>query len=87
MLNKKWVRNKMKDKNFWKIEVEQGALNNLLDASEMTLGEKYYHERSIKLMKEAQEFGEEKSQEELRQLQKAYDLLILENNRLRGKGK
>lgn len=46
-----------KEKEYFKIKIEQEVLDNLLDNGKITLDEKYYHERSIKLMKEAEEWG------------------------------
>lgn len=53
--------------DYFKIGIEEEVLKNLLDNGKITLDEKYYHERSIKLMKEAQEFGFQKGKLEERE--------------------
>ena len=52
------------NKDYFKIAVEQAVLDNLLGNGKITLDEKYYHKRSIKLMKEAQEFGKQQQAKE-----------------------
>jgi len=56
------------NKDYFKIAVEQAVLDNLLGNGKITLDEKYYHKRSIKLMKEAQEFGKQQQAQEFEKM-------------------
>jgi len=49
------------EEGFFKIAIEQDVLNNLVDNGKITIDEKYYHKRSIKLMKEAQEWAKQQA--------------------------